>query len=158
MASKCHCRQSSFLEPSRLSSWIRTDTKCRILAFGEAIRGGCGLLDLGVGMHFAKALESLGTNPRASSLPAPGQFTHSPPNPGRGARHHGQDRSLHQKPVKSPPIQLRVPWHSHPGSSKGKCFVQCPQVPMDLKTQSVTKQASPSSQSVLDSGPPCLVT
>ena len=36
MAGKCHCHQSSLLEPSSLSSWIRTDTKCRILELGEA--------------------------------------------------------------------------------------------------------------------------
>lgn len=60
-------------------------------------------------MHFSKALKSLGTNPRASCLPAPGEFTHSALSLREGTRPRGQDRRLHQKPVKFPSYSAQSP-------------------------------------------------
>lgn len=111
-------------------------------------------------MHFAKALESLGTNPRASCLPELGEFTHSAPIPERGdqASWSGQ----------APPSEASQISLLFSSESPGCTFTLGPTrinasfnvlwVPMDLKIQSVTKRASPSFQSVLDSGPPRLVT
>lgn len=60
-------------------------------------------------MHFAKALGSLGTNPGPAVCPHLESLHIHPRSLREGTRHHGQDRSLHQKPVKFPSYSAQSP-------------------------------------------------